>query len=126
MNIAKTIELTKKLKAGYEVNDEAVIDYISTAEQMVLTDIVRGREGAAEIINSYGDYDLSTNRETELFAPPPYDVLYAQYAATQIDLLAEDGDRYLNDMAVFRDTFTDLKRYWWQTHRQTKNYAFHV
>lgn len=125
MNIAKVIERVRALKAGYDVSDEMIISYIDAAEQLILTDIVRGREGEQEIFADYGNYDVNSDREKELFARAPFDVVYEQYAATKIDLLSEESERYLNDMAAFRDTFLDLKRYWWQMHRQVRNYRFH-
>lgn len=125
MNIAKVIERVRALKAGYDVSDEMIISYIDAAEQLILTDIVRGREGEQEIFANYGNYDVNSDREKKLFARAPFDVVYEQYAATKIDLLSEESERYLNDMAAFRDTFLDLKRYWWQTHRQVRNYRFH-
>lgn len=125
MNIAKVMERVRALKSGYDVSDEMIISYIDAAEQMILTDIVRGREGDQSVFDEYGGYDVNTDREKELFAGAPFDVVYEQFAATKIDLLSEESERYMNDMAAFRDTFLDLKRYWWQTHRQIKNYRYH-
>lgn len=125
MNIAKVMERVRALKSGYDVSDEMIISYIDAAEQMILTDIVRGREGDQSVFDEYGGYDVNTDREKELFAGAPFDVVYEQFAVTKIDLLSEESERYMNDMAAFRDTFLDLKRYWWQTHRQIKNYRYH-
>lgn len=125
MNIAKVMERVRALKSGYDVSDEMIISYIDAAEQMILTDIVRGREGDQSVFDEYGGYDVNTDREKELFAGAPFDVVYEQYATTKIDLLSEESERYMNDMAAFRDTFLDLKRFWWQTHRQVRNYRYH-
>lgn len=125
MNIAKVMERVRAIKSGYDVSDEMIISYIDAAEQMILTDIVRGREGDQSVFDEYGGYDVNTDREKELLAGAPFDVVYEQFAATKIDLLSEESERYMNDMAAFRDTFLDLKRYWWQTHRQARNYRYH-
>jgi hypothetical protein len=124
MNVGKALEQIKALKHGYDVDDETLISYIDTAEHMILTDIVCGREGDDEVTEQYHGCDLDDGRDTELFAPKPFEQIYAQYAATQIDMIAEDGERYLNDLAVFRDTYLELKRYWWRTHRQKNNYRY--
>ncbi len=124
MTLGKVMERVKALKLGYEIDDEALISYIDAAESMIMQDIVRGREGE-EAADGFNGYDMNTGRETALFAPSPYDRLYEQYAATQIDLREEESERYINDMAAFRDTYLELKRYWWQTHRQKKNYQYH-
>ena len=124
MTVEKVLEQIKALKHGFDVDDETLLSYIDTAEHMILTDIVCGREDDDEVTAQYHGCDLQDGRDTELFAPQPFEQIYAQFAVTQIDLLDEDGERYLNDMAVFRDTFLELKRYWWKTHRQKKNYRY--
>ena len=126
MTVDKVIEAIKAAKSGYEVSDEQLVRYIETTENMILSDIIRDREGDTEIKESFGGgIDLDNYRQHELCAPKPFEDIYMQYAVSQLDLLAEEGERYLNDMAVFRDTFTDFKRFWWQTHRQKSNYNYH-
>lgn len=125
MNLSKVIEQVKALKSGYEISHETLVMYINTVEQMILHDIVSGREGDAEILATFSGVNDESDGSTELFAQPPYDGVYSQYCATQIDLLAEDGERYINDSIVFKDTYNQFKRYWWQTHRQKNNYKYH-
>lgn len=126
MTVDKAIETIKAVKNGYEASDEQLLRFIETAENMILSDIVRGREGDVELTAQYGGtIDLDNYREHVLCAPKPFEDIYVQYAVSQLDLLAEEGERYLNDMAVFRDTFMDFKRYWWQMHRQKSNYNYH-
>lgn len=123
MTLGKVLERIRAQKLGYELDDEALISYIDAAESMIMQDIVRGREGEETV--SFSGYDVNTDRDAPLFAPSPYDRLYEQYAATQIDLREEESERYINDMAAFRDTYMEFKRYWWQTHRQKKRYKYH-
>ena len=125
MNLTKAIEQVRALKNGYNVSDEQIRDYINTAEMQILTEIVSGREGDTELLNTYTGVNSGSDADAELFAPPPYDGIYAQFCAAQIDLLAEDGERYINDSIVFRDSFQGLKRYWWKTHRQKKDFQYH-
>lgn len=125
MNLSKALEQVKALKSGYDMSEEMMISYINTVEHMVLNEIVRGREGDDEIFNNYFGVDKDSEGGTLLFVPAPYDGIYAQYCAAQIDLLDEDGDRYLNDSIVFKDTYQSFKRYWWQTHRQKPDYRYH-
>lgn len=125
MTIDKVLDKVRRNKGGYDVDEETLLSYISTVESMILTEIVCGREGDSAFIEEHGDgLDQETDRSRALFAPAPYDNIYAQYCATQIDLLSEDGDRYINDVAVFRDTFLDLKRFWWRGHRQKNRHRF--
>ena len=126
MNIAGVIEEVKALKTGYDLTDEQIIRFINLCEGLIMHGIVSGREGDADILLRCNGYNLDSDRETELFAPAPYDGIYAQYCAAQIDLLYEDGERYINDGAVFKNTFSDLRRWWRQGHRQKRNYGFHT
>ena len=112
MILSKVIEQVRALKSGYEVSEEQLRRMINVAEMMILTNIVRDREGAADVLEEYTGVDMDSED------------IYAQYCAAQIDLLYEDGERYLNDAAVFHDTYNALMRFWWQTHRQTKRHAY--
>lgn len=125
MTVEKVMERIKQNKSGYRCSDEQICDYITTLEHMLLTDVIRGRVGDAAAFARMDGVDFYTNRNFVLLAAPPYDVIYEQYAATQLDLLAEDGDRYMNDMLVFKSTYTDFKRDWWATHRQKHQYRYH-
>ena len=124
MILSKVIEQVRALKSGYEVSEEQLRRMINAAEMMILTNIVRDREGDAAVLEEYTGVDMDSEDGAELFAPAPYEDIYAQYCAAQIDLLYEDGERYLNDAAVFHDTYNALMRFWWQTHRQIKRHAY--
>lgn len=126
MNIAKVKEHVRALKNGYEIKDEELISYINAVEQTILTTIVRGREGEEAELENFGGYDMETAQDKELLAPDPYDVIYEQYAAAAIDMMFEDGERYMNDMAVYHNTYKELKQYWWRTHRQKRNYPYYL
>lgn len=128
MNVAKVLENVRERKSGCDVSDERVITYIEAAEQLVMREIVRGRERETEVTAAYGGNDLlgdmMSDREHTLFAPSPFCGIYELYASAQIDLLCEDTERYLNDMAAFRDLFTDFKRWYWKMNRQKKDFNF--
>lgn len=125
MILSKVIEQVRELKNGSEVSDERLRQMINTVEHMILTDIVSGREGDTELLEQYGGViDMESDGDTELFAPAPYEEIYAQYCAAQIDLLFEESERYMNDAIVYNNTYNSLKRYWWQGHRQNKRYAY--
>lgn len=126
MKVSKIIENVKELKNGYVVEEERLKQYINDLQTRILQEIVSGREGDDEIIANYPAIDQSSPSNAEVFAPASYERVYAQYCAAEIDLMYEDGDRYINDAAVFADTYRSLKRYWWQTHRQKRNYQYHI
>lgn len=125
LNLSKAMEEARALKLGYEVSDEMLRSHINDCEMMILNSVVSGREGDAAVLEIYKGVDNESAPETELFAPAPFERIYAQYCAAQIDLMYEDGGRYINDAVVFRDTFAALKRHWWKNHRQIHDYYYH-
>ena len=124
MTVEKVIERIQSQKGGVDVTREQLIEYIRTCEYILLQDVICGREGDGEITEAVNSTDFFNTRDIELTAQAPFDIIYEQYAAAQLDMLTEDGDRYINDLAVFRDTYLDFKRYWWRTHRQTESYRY--
>lgn len=124
MTVEKVIERIQQNKGGVDVTREQLIEYIRTCEYILLQDVISGREGGDDIIDAVNSTDFYSGQNIELTAQAPFDIIYEQYAAAQIDLLTEDGDRYMNDLAVFRDTYLDFKRHWWRTHRQTESYRY--
>jgi hypothetical protein len=126
MNVSKVLEQVQALKNGYDVSDETITVHMQTLENRILDEIVRGREGERIIREMYGNIDLISNPEHMLFAPPGFEDIYALYCCAQIDLMFEDTERYINDSAVFKDTYNELKKYWWQTHRQAADYKYHA
>lgn len=126
MTIDEVIENVRELKNGYDIKEENVIEDINRIEMNIMLNIVSGREGEKENIAEYGNYGIDTDRGKQLFTPKPYDTIYQLFCCCQIDLAYEDSERYEIDSVLFNNMFSELKRYWYQTHRQIKNYKYHL
>ena len=94
MTLDKVIERVRKLKSGYDVSDEDIISYINEAEMEIISNVISNREGDNEIVGTYGNYQLDTDRGFELLVPAPYDRIYEAYCAAQIDRDYEEAERY--------------------------------
>ena len=124
MIIAKVIENVKRKKEGYDISDAQIIESISRIEGEIVEDVMKGREGE-EAADGFAGYDADTDRNTELIAPAPYDRIYEEFAAAQIDMLYEDAQRYEMSAGAFNETLRELRRTWWRDHRQKRNYNYY-
>ncbi len=126
MTLDKVIERVRNLKSGYDVSDEDIIRYINEAEMEIIGNVISNREGDNEIVGTYGNYQLDTDRGFELLVPSPYDRIYESYCAAQIDRDYEEAERYPVDMSVYNQLRQDFGAWWFRTHPQKKRYNFHI
>lgn len=126
MTLDKVIERVRNLKSGYDVSDEDIIRYINEAEMEIIRNVISNREGDNEIVGTYGNYQLDTDRGFELLVPAPYDRIYEAYCAAQIDRDYEEAERYSVDMSVYNQLRQDFGAWWFKTHAQKKRYNFHI
>lgn len=126
MTLDKVIERVRKFKSGYDVSDEDIISYINEAEMEIISNVISNREGDNEIVGTYGNYQLDTDRGFELLVPAPYDRIYEAYCAGQIDRDYEEAERYSVDMSVYNQLRQDFGAWWFRTHPQKKRYNFHI
>ena len=124
MTLDKVIERVRKFKSGYDVSDEDIISYINEAEMEIISNVISNREGDNEIVGTYGNYQLDTDRGFELLVPAPYDRIYEAYCAAQIDRDYEEAERYSVDMSVYNQLRQDFGAWWFRTHPQKKRYNF--
>ena len=126
MTLEKVIARVRNLKSGYDVSDENIIRYINEVEMEIISNVISNREGDNEIVGTYGNYQLDTDRGFELLVPAPYDRIYEAYCAAQIDRDYEEAERYSVDMSVYNQLRQDFGVWWFKTHAQKKRYNFHI
>lgn len=126
MTLEKVIGRVRNLKSGYDVSDEDIIRYINEVEMEIIGNVISNREGDNEIVGTYGNYQLDTDRGFELLVPAPYDRIYEAYCAAQIDRDYEEAERYPVDMSVYNQLRQDFGAWWFRTHPQKKRYNFHI
>lgn len=124
MKIYSVIDEVKRLKKGYEIDEAAVIKSINDVEMMVLSEIVKGRQGE-ERYKDFSGYSSDTDRNTELKIPAPYANMYVYYALANIDLEFDEIERYENDIIRFNQSYKDYSLVYVREHRQLKKYNHH-
>lgn len=125
MTIDKAIENVRRKKAGYNIDDEFIIDNINRVEMDLIIRFVQGREEENEVKADFGNYDVHTDRSRILLACAPFDLMYETYVCSQIDLEYEDSERYQNDLIQYNNLLEEFGIYWCGTHRQKRHYTYH-
>lgn len=125
MTIDKVIENVRRKKAGYNIDDEFIIDNINRVEMELIIRFVDGREGDTDTKAEFGNYDVHTDRDKVLFVDAPFDLLYETFVCAQIDLEYEDSERYQNNLIQYNKLLEDFGVYWCGTHRQKSHYTYH-
>jgi len=120
MTIENVIEAVQLRKTGSYSDEKMIIEGINRVESYILKDVVSGRAGEAEAFENFGNYSEETARDKELFAPPPFNTVYVDYCCAQIERNDEDIERYTNSIIAYNNQMTQLKRWWWNNHRQNK------
>lgn len=126
MTIQNVIDNVKHIKNCYEISEGKIIADINRVEMNIIYSVINGREGDNDIVGTYGNYDIDTDRNTNLLVQPPYDSIYETYCCAQIDLIYEESERYTNNMIVYNQLLTEFSAFWCKNHRQKKRYNFHI
>lgn len=125
MTIDKVIENVRRKKAGYNIDDEFIIENINRVEMDLIIRFAEGREGESEVKADFGNYDVHTDRNRKLLAGAPFDLLYETYVCAQVDLEYEDSERYENDLIQYNNLLEEFGIYFCRTHRQKRHYTYH-
>lgn len=113
MTISEAITNLDELKHNvYRQPDK--IKWLSRLDQKIRTEIIDTHEDAPS--SAFEGYDESTDLNTELLVPAPYDDVYLRYMETQIDYLNGEYGRYNNSMTMFNAAYSNYERYYNRTH----------
>lgn len=124
MKICDVIDEVKRVKRGYDIDDNVIIRGINTVEAMVFNEIVKGRVGE-EKYKEFSSYDYDTSRDTQLLIPEPYSNMYEYYCLAQVDAEFDETDRYENDMTRFNQSYKDYAIFYTREHSQIHNYNYY-
>ena len=113
MTISEAITSLDELKHNvYSQSDK--IKWLSRLDLKIRTEIIDTHEDAPS--SAFEGYDDSTDLNTELLVPAPYDDVYLRYMETQIDYLNGEYGRYNNSMTMFNAAYSNYERYYNRTH----------
>ena len=113
MKIIEAINRIDSLKHNtYSQSDK--VAWLSEVEWDVMRHIVETHEGAEE--TNFSGYDDSTDLQTELIIPAPYDKAYLLWLEAQIDYYNGEYEKYNNAIAMFNTAYEGFKTYYNRTH----------
>ena len=112
MKIIEAINGIDSLKHNtYSERDK--VAWLSRLDAMVKKHIIDTHEGDEVTFTGYDD---STDLQTELLVPAPYDEVYLRWMEAQIDYHNGEYDRYNNAMDMFHTAYEGYQNYYNRTH----------
>lgn len=87
--------------------------WLSEAEGLVVSEILRTHEGAHEL--TFTGYDETTDLQTPLLVPPPYDGLYRFYVEAQMDYVNGETARCNNARGEWNNAFAVYQAFYGNT-----------
>ena len=113
MKIIEAINRIDALKHNtYTQNDK--VRWLSTLDNMVKTHVIDTHEGAEEV--TFTGYDDSTDLQTELLMPSPYEEAYLRWLEAQIDYHNGEYGKYNNAVEAFTNFYDGYKANYNRTH----------
>ena len=118
MKIIDAINRLDALKFNtYSQSDK--VEWLSRLDSMVKRQIIDTHEGAEAV--TFTGYDDSTNLDTELLVPVPYDEMYLRWLEAQIDYHNGEYDKYNNAILMFNTVFEAYKSYYNGIHKPVRH-----
>ena len=118
MKIIEAINRLDSLKHNtYTQSDK--VEWLSRLDAMVKKHIIDTHEGSDEV--TFTGYDDSTDLQTELLIPAPYDEAYLRWMEAQIDYTNGEYGKYNNSIDMFHTSYSDYQNYYNRTHMPKGN-----
>lgn len=114
MKISEAISKIDSLKHNTYTQSDKVA-WLSRVDAMVKKLIIDTHEGADEV--PFTGYDDTTDLETELLVPAPFDELYLRWLEAQIDYTNGEYGKYNNSVTMYNTAYTAYQNYYNRTHK---------
>ena len=112
MTIIEAINRIDALKHNtYSQSDK--VNWLSRLDAMVKKFIIDTHEGDAVTFTGYDD---STDTETELLIPAPFDEAYLRWMEAQIDYYNGEYEKYNNSVLMYQTTYDGYANYYNRNH----------
>jgi hypothetical protein len=113
MKIVDAITQLDSLKHNtYSQGDK--VGWLSRMDAMVKNHVIDTHEGGDDV--TFTGYDDSTDLQTELLIPAPYEEVYLRWMEAQIDYYNGEYERYNNAIDQFNTAYDGYKNYYNRTH----------
>ena len=120
--------ITEYIQANRAAHEEAVVEYMKVnevsreeAEANVEFLEIKYKEAKEHIEATRNDifftgYDDSTDPQTELLVPAPYDEMYLRWLEAMIDYYNSEDERYNKSIILFNNAYEGYKKHYTRTH----------
>lgn len=113
MKIREAITQIDSLKHNtYSIKEK--IAWLSRLDGMIKRLVIDTHEDGEDI--TFTGYDDSTDQETELLVPAPFDEMYIRWLEAQIDYANGEYDKYNNSILMYQVTYDGYARYYNRNH----------
>lgn len=112
MKIIEAINRIDSLKHNTYTQGEKV-EWLSEVDWDVAKNVIATHEGDE---SNFSGYEDSTDLQTELLIPAPYDKAYLLWMEAQIHYYNGEYDKYNNALEMFYEAFDGFKKYYNRTH----------
>lgn len=112
MKIIEAINRIDSLKHNTYTQPDKVA-WLSEVDHMVKMEVIDTHEGTE---TTFTGYDDSTDLQTELLIPAPYDKAYLLWLEAWIDYYNGEYEKYNNAMRMFYTAYEGFKNYYNRTH----------
>ncbi len=112
MKIIEAINRIDSLKHNTYTQSEKVL-WLSEVDLDVKNNVIDTHEGESAEFTSYDD---STDIQTELLIPAPYDKAYLLWMEAQIHYYNGEYDKYNNAVDMFYEAYEGFKKHYNRTH----------
>lgn len=113
MTIIEAINRVDSLKPNnYSQHDK--VAWLSNIEGIIKAELVDTHEGGEDI--TFNGYDSSTDINTELIAPAPFDELYVRWLESQIDYANGEYGKYNNSKAMYNTEYGAYEKHYNRMH----------
>ena len=117
MKIIEAINRLDSLKHNtYTQSDK--VEWLSRLDSMVKKNVIDTHEGDEVTFTGYDD---STDLQTELLIPEPYDEAYLRWMEAQIDYTNGEYSKYNNSIDMFNTSYNNFVNYYNRTHMPKGN-----
>lgn len=122
MKIYEAINRIDALKHNTYTQSDKVA-WLSRLDSMVKCNIIDTHEGGENVV--FEDYDDSTDLNTELLIPAPFDEVYLRWMEAQIDYHNGEYGKYNNAILMFNTDYEAYENYYNRNHMpKAKSFKF--
>lgn len=103
------------------VNEIQKIAWLNELDGQINTELVKTHYHMPDEF-VFNGYDDTTEGDTKLLAPFPYDELYFYYLCAQVDNVNQEMEKYNNDRELFNNAYKLLSDYINRTYRPVRRF----